>query len=354
MKIIEIHGQTGASTIAVGESLENLKKYLPKRKTVIITDKNVNRLYAGQFPSLPKIVIGTGEKIKTLQTIEYIFDKLLQLEIDRSSYILGIGGGIVCDITGFAASTYMRGVGFGFVSSTLLSQVDASVGGKNGVNFRGYKNMVGVFNQPDFVICDPAMLKTLPKKELANGFAEIVKHACLSSGDLFDFLENNYEAALTLDPAAIEKLVYDSVAIKSAVVNRDEKEKGERRKLNFGHTLGHALEKTRGLSHGEAVSAGMVFAAGLSVRKGLLEEAAAVRLKQLLEKFNLPTKIDPAKNAPGGILPGGEMDKILDALKKDKKREGAGIHFVLLKSPGEVVIEEIPISELAEVIHDMY
>jgi 3-dehydroquinate synthase len=280
-----------------------------------------------------------GEKIKTLKTVEFIFGKLLELDADRSACIVGIGGGIVCDITGFAASTYMRGVDFGFVSSSLLSQVDASVGGKNGVNFSGYKNMLGVFNQPGFVICDTAMLRTLPAKELSIGFAEVVKHAAIGSEELFKFLEENHREALQLDEAVIERLVTDSVLIKSAVVNRDEKEKGERRKLNFGHTLGHALEKTVGISHGEAVSIGMVFAANLSVKRGLVDKGEAARLSQLLEKVKLPTQIPFDK------------DKVIDALKKDKKREGAGIHFVLLTKLGRVIIEKITIGELKELIH---
>jgi len=342
MKTVEIRGQSGISTIAVGESLQNLANYLKKDKTVIVTDQNVNRLYKKHFPPYPVITIGMGETIKTLKTVENIFRELLDHEIDRSCFIVGIGGGIVCDITGFAASTYMRGVRFGFVSSTLLSQVDAGVGGKNGVNFSGYKNMVGVFNQPEFVICDPAMLKTLPEKELANGFAEIVKHAAIAgSKDLFIFLEENHRAALRLDEPVIERLVHDSVIIKSAVVNRDEQEKGERRKLNFGHTLAHALEKTTGISHGEAVAIGMVFAAGLSVKRGLLSREEAGRLSGLLKKVNLPTRITFDK------------EKAIDALKKDKKREGSGIHFVLLKTLGEAIIEEIAIGELEEQIHAM-
>lgn len=344
MKIIEIHGQIGLSKIAVGESLKNIGKYVKGTKTVIITDKNLDHFYNLQFPQWDTIVIGTGEKIKTLETVEYIYKNLVELEIDRSCFIVGIGGGIVCDITGFAASTYMRGLGFGFVSTSLLSQVDASVGGKNGVNFHGYKNMIGVFNQPEFVICDPVMLKTLPQEERLSGFAEIVKHAAIGSSDMFSFLENNFQKALDLDAQTLEKLVYDSVKIKAAVVRRDEKEKGERRKLNFGHTLAHAIEKTIGIPHGEAVSIGMVFAANLSIKRNMLSIEEAQRIKALLDQIGLPT-------LPNGIR--FDKNKLLDALRKDKKREGSGIHFVLLKAIGETTIEEIPIKELEEVINDM-
>lgn len=341
MKRIEIQGQTGRSIIAVGESLDNLEKYVHGTKPVIITDNNLERLYHDRFPPWDTIAIGTGEKIKTLDTMEYIYEKLVELEIDRSCFLVGIGGGIVCDIAGFAASTYMRGVNFGFVSTSLLSQVDASVGGKNGVNFHGYKNMIGTFNQPEFVICDTTMLKTLPHNELLCGFAEVVKHAAIGSREMFGSLETHYEKALQLDTGILEDLVCDSVKIKAEVVRKDEKEKGERRKLNFGHTLGHAVEKTMGISHGEAVSIGMVFAANLSVRRKMFSQTDAERIRSLLDRIGLPTKISFDKG------------KILDAMRKDKKREGAGIHFVLLSAPGETAIEEIPIDELEDAVHDM-
>ena len=183
----------------MGERLANLPRYLPATRTVVITDRTVQDLYQKGFPSCETITIGTGEPIKTLDTVRSIYDKLLEIETDRSTFIAGIGGGIVCDITGFAASTYLRGLRFGFVSTTLLSQVDASVGGKNGVNFKGYKNIVGVFSQPRFVICDFEMLKTLPKKEILSGFGEIVKHAVIGDKNLFSYLEKNHKTAIELD-----------------------------------------------------------------------------------------------------------------------------------------------------------
>jgi 3-dehydroquinate synthase len=338
MKIIEIQGQSGISKIIINESLENLNQYVPANRVVIITDYNVSLYYRSHFPGWDVVEIGTGEKIKTLDTVQYIYKKLVAREIDRSCFIVGIGGGIVCDIAGFVASTYMRGLPFGFVSTTLLSQVDASVGGKNGVNFQGYKNMIGVFNQPSFVICDPAMLKTLPKKELLCGFAEIVKHAAIGDRAHFDFLEKHYKEALEMDEEVLARLIYDSIIVKSSIVQRDEKEKGERRKLNFGHTYGHALEKSIGIPHGEAVSIGIVFAANLSVRRNLLPQEEAVKIRRLLERLHLPTKTTANK------------EKIWDAIKKDKKKQGQGIHFVLLKTIGEAVIEEISLEELEEVI----
>ena len=335
MKTLEIRGATSTSTIRVGERLHNLKAYIPVPKAVIITDTNVGRLYQKDFPPADVITINTGEKIKNLDTVHYIYQKLVECEADRSAFIVGIGGGIVCDIAGFVASTYLRGVRFGFVSTTLLCQVDASVGGKNGVNFGGYKNMVGVFNQPEFVVCDTQLLHTLPEKEILCGMAEIIKHAAIGDSPLFAYLEENYQKALALDSEVINKLVFDSVVIKSGIVNQDEKEKGERRKLNFGHTFGHAFEKTIGVPHGEAVSAGMVIAAALSVKRGRLSAQDAQRLEALIEKLKLPARL----HADGNM--------VIDALRKDKKRQDDRIHFVLLDKIGHAFVEEISLAELA-------
>ncbi len=341
MKTLHIHGGTGSSTLVVGETLDRLGRYIPADRTVIITDNVVRKLYGRRFPGgCPVIEIGTGETNKTLGTVQEIYERLIDMEADRSTWIVGIGGGIVCDVAGFAASTYMRGIRFGFVASTLLAQVDAGVGGKNGVNFGGYKNMIGTFNQPDFVICDTGMLATLATPDLQCGFAEIVKHGAIADPALFRFIEDHWQEALALDPPAIERMVIDSVVIKSNIVNADERERGVRRKLNFGHTFGHAVEKVRGIPHGEAVSVGMAAAAALSVKKGYIARAEAVRITALLEKLGLPIRlaVDPAP--------------ALDALKHDKKREGERIKFVLLKQIGDAVVENIEISELEEVLHE--
>lgn len=338
MKTITIEGNSNHSNVMVGEDIENVEEYIPENRLVVITDTNVKRHYGNNFPKGDLITIGTGEKIKNLDTVTSILDKLIELEADRTTFLLGIGGGIVCDITGFVASIYLRGIRFGFVSTTLLSQVDASVGGKNGVNFEGYKNMVGVFNQPDFVICDPRVLNTLPQKELFNGCAEIVKHAAIADRDLFSYIEESYEGIIKIDRPVMEKLVYDSVVIKSQIVNRDEKEGGERRKLNFGHTLGHAIEKVTGVGHGEAISAGMAAAAKLSENKGYLSATERERIEKLLQNLKLPTSIE------------ANREKLIRAIMRDKKREKDNIHFVLLEGIGKAVVEQIAIDELIEAI----
>ncbi len=342
MNTLEIHGGTGKSTLLVGEKLGNLGAYLPPSQTVIITDGNVRHLYGDQFPESRIIEIGMGEGIKTLETAQDIFRKLVALEADRTVFIVGIGGGIVCDMAGFIASTYLRGVRFGFVATTLLAQVDAGVGGKNGVNFSGYKNMVGVFNQPGFVICDPEVLQTLSEQDRGCGLAEIVKHAAIADDRLFSYLEENVEEVLSLSPEAVQRMVYDSVVIKSEIVNRDEKERGERRKLNFGHTFGHTLEKAHKLPHGEAVSMGMMAAANLSAQKSYLTDAQVVRLANLLESLKLPTRMAIDKTT------------VIDALHHDKKRENDTVHFVLLRRLGEATVQQIPLSELEAVIHELF
>ena len=340
MKTVKLNTPIGKSNILIGERLENLKQYLPINLPIIITDTNVQKHWGHHFPPGAVITIDTGEKIKTLDTVSLIYDKLLELDADRASFVVGIGGGIVCDIAGFVASTYMRGIRFGFVSTTLLSQVDASVGGKNGVNFGGYKNIVGVFSQPEFVICDQNLLQTLPPREFQGGFAEIVKHGAIADDHLFEYLEQNWARALAHDPEVIEKVVYDSVIIKSTIVNRDATEQGERRKLNFGHTLGHAIEKELQVPHGEAVSAGMVLASELSEKKGYLQSQDSNRLSSLLEKFRLPVRFE------------FNREKVFAAIRKDKKREGDNLKFIFLKKIGEAVVNQISISELVELIEN--
>lgn len=335
MQRLSIAGKDGTSEILVGERLENAAAHLPANsRIIVITDENVNGLYGDKMPGSERIVIGTGEGVKTLETAAFIYRRLIELEAGRSVFLLGVGGGIVCDITGFAAATYLRGVGFANVATTLLAQVDASVGGKTGVNLDGYKNMVGVFYQPRFVICDPHLLATLPHQEITSGFAEVVKHAAIADGQYFARLEDVAKDALVLEPDLLERIIYDSVVIKADIVNRDERETGERRKLNFGHTLGHAFEKTLGVSHGQAVSAGMAAAARLSVKKGLLAESETGRLFDLLNNLGLPISLpaDPAS--------------VYDALARDKKRQNDVILFVLLSGLGSSVINPVFLHEL--------
>ncbi len=341
MRTIEIRGERSISTVLVGESLENLKQYITSGKTIVVTDRNVNRHYHDLFPACPVIEIGAGESSKDLKTVQYIYERLIDLDADRSTFIVGIGGGVVCDITGFVASTFMRGVGFGFVATTLLSQVDAGIGGKNGINIKGYKNMVGVFNQPGFVICDVDALKTLPEREILNGFPELVKHALICSAGLFEFIAKNSREACALERDVIETLITESILVKKGIVELDERERGLRRKLNFGHTFGHAIEATTGASHGEAVSVGMIVAVTISLVKKLISEDAVERIKSLFRALQMPTALE------------FDRKKVIEAIANDKKREGEKIHFVLLEGIGDSTIREISIGELEALVNDM-
>lgn len=342
MKTFHINGGYGRSSIYVGERLKNLENYLPDSQAIIITDENIKKYYQKEFPDVPVITIGTGEGIKTLATIETILKKLIHFSCDRSSFVVGVGGGIVCDIAGFAASTFLRGVKFGFVSTSLLSQVDASVGGKNGVNLDSYKNMIGVFNQPEFVICDIDLLNTLPKKEISNGLAEIVKHALISDAGLFNFIEKNYQKALALDYDTIFRLVIDSVKLKSQVVQKDEKESNERRKLNFGHTIGHAIEKIEKAGHGRAVAMGMVAAAKFSQARHLINQKDVSRICSLLTDLNLPTTLE--YNAK----------EIIRAAGKDKKKQGSDLFYIFLEQIGKARVEKISFDEMNTFIASVF
>ncbi|HDI60920.1 MAG TPA: 3-dehydroquinate synthase [Desulfobacteraceae bacterium] len=334
MKTISIEGRSGCSTIYVGARLEDIPAALPLDRTVIVTDPVVQQALGNRFPACPVVEIGTGETAKTLDTLAAVCRRFIALGLNRDSFVLAIGGGVVCDLAGFAAATYLRGVRFGFAPTTLLAQVDASVGGKNGVNLDGYKNMVGLFVQPEAVWCDPTVLASLPAREVGCGMAEIIKHGAIADLELIERLETQRDAALGLDPDVIADLVYRSLRIKAAVVARDERESGERRQLNFGHTFGHAVEKVTGAPHGEAVARGMALAARLSCTLGSLAGIDARRLIDLITAYGLPTGI------------AGEPEALIDALAKDKKRAGDQVHFVLLKALGRAVVRPIPLSIL--------
>lgn len=337
MKTIFVKGQYDKTSVLIGESINDLDNYLTDN-TIVITDSRVKNLYGHLFRNYKIIEIGEGEKNKTLKTVNYIYEKLLEFEADKTTFLLGFGGGIVCDITGFVATTFMRGVRFGFVSTTLLSQVDASIGGKNGVNVDGFKNIVGTINQPEFVICDSSTLKTLSAKEVSNGFAEIIKHALIADESMFELLKTNSEKALALDSKIIENLIYKSIKIKAGIVSIDEFEIGERKKLNFGHTFGHAIEKNYKLTHGQAVSLGIAIASKLSYEKGYISLENYKSIIELLKLYKLPVDYN------------FDFNLLLESIINDKKREQGFINFILLNKIGEAKIEKITLKELHSLI----
>ncbi len=329
-------GRHRNSRILVGDKFELLEEHLPAEEVYIITDPHVKQLYGDDFPDFPVYVMEPGEAAKTPETVSRICQWLIGEEAGRDAFLLGIGGGVVCDVTGFAASVYMRGIDFGFVATTLLAQVDAALGGKNGVNLDGFKNIMGTFNQPHFVVCCTGMLHTLPEKELQNGLAEAVKHTLIADKRMFKEIRERADDILALDEEMIKKLVSHSIKVKSDIVGRDEVEEGERRKLNLGHTWGHAVEKTDGIPHGHAVSIGMVFAATLSEQRGLLQPQERQELISLLHALDLPLQ---------SFTP---VEQVFHALARDKKRKGSHVHFVLMNGIGDVIVEAISLEEIGE------
>lgn len=307
----------GQSSVYIGPAAELLPEALPKGRIVVISDAAIDRLYHPLLAPYEQVLIGTGESVKTLQTVETIYRRFIELGVDRSTFVLAVGGGIVTDVAGFAASTYMRGLGFGFVSTTLLGQVDASVGGKNGVNVDGYKNMAGTFAQPRFVVCDPKMLATLPVREFRAGLAEIVKAAIIGDAGLFDRLESTAFDMLRTDTALLADIIAAAIRVKADIVERDERETGERRKLNLGHTLAHAVEKCSAkMNHGEAVAAGTALIAAAAVKEGLLSEDDRERIVGLLRRLGFD------------LTPPVEMKRLLREVAKDKKSEDGMLHVV--------------------------
>ena len=326
------------SRIVMGGWEHDLHPLLPwGHRVIVITDTSIARRYRRLINQYEHIVIGTGEKIKTLATIEQLHRELIERGADRQTFLLGIGGGIVTDITGFVASTFMRGVRFGFVSTTLLGQVDASVGGKNGVNLDGYKNMIGCFNQPEFVLCDIGMLRTLSDRQFRAGLAELIKTGLLGNRVLFEMVEALTFDEVRRDPLLTADLVLMAIKIKAGIVERDERESGERRKLNLGHTVAHAIEKcSRKMLHGEAVAVGCVVMARLAVDMGLLPARDAERIERMFDRMGF------ALTSPAPI------EKLIAALRKDKKLAGDQIKIVLPTAIGQCEVRSVMFDWLDE------
>jgi 3-dehydroquinate synthase len=352
---ITIRGAGGSvSRIAFG-SLAGIGASLDPAKAVIVTDAEIRRLHGSAFPSCPVLLVERGEAAKSLASLEALYSGFLELGLGRDSSVLAIGGGAISDLAGFAASTWLRGVDFGFAPTTLLAMVDASVGGKNGVDFRGVKNLIGSFSQPRFVRMDVTLLSTLNDLEFASGMAEVVKHAVLAGGDYFELVEEiAIKAAASArrpGPDALERIVAGSVEVKAGVVSRDERESGERRKLNLGHSVGHGIEAATGLPHGHCVAAGLGTACRLALRMGALSAVDCDRITRLIEACGLPSTIRAAATlAPAGAVPAGDgrelRSAICAAIPADKKRVGADILMAIPKSIGSVAIEAVPLAEL--------
>ena len=332
MKKIKVKYSTSVTEIYLDADFPQLKKMVDSKSTVLITDENVYKAHRQRFKGWNVIVLKPGEEYKIQSTADAIIDQLIKLEVDRKSSLVGVGGGVITDITGYVASVYMRGIRFGFVPTSILGLVDASIGGKNGIDVGSYKNMVGSIRQPAFILHDLKLLSSLPKKEWENGFAEIIKHACIKDAALFKKLEFHTLKEFQNKQKEISELIQKNVRIKNRIVQQDEFETGERRLLNFGHTLGHALETQYELLHGQAISIGMSFACFISEQVCGFRQTEKVQ--SVLEKYHLP------------VAAAVNKQKVFEILKMDKKRERKSMNFVLLNKIGDAVVRPLSLSQV--------
>jgi 3-dehydroquinate synthase len=341
MPTIKIKTNNHLSEVLITSSREIVAQYYLPERTVILTDRHLQRLYHSDWQNLPVIVIPPGEKSKNLTRVQHIYRQLMQMGVNRHWTIIGFGGGVVTDIAGFCAATYLRGLNSVMVATSLLAQVDASIGGKNGVNLAGAKNIIGTIVQPQAVICPQDVLKTLPNRHFINGLAEVIKVAAIGDRALFDLLHDQQQLILQRQPGILMELVQRAVRYKAAIVAQDERECGLRRLLNFGHTFGHAIEMATGRLHGYAIATGMVWAARIAQQLSFLPEATVIELERLLQAYALPTsaKVDPPI--------------IANLIRQDKKRRGQELHFVMLEAIGKARVVPIPINQLLELFYDL-
>lgn len=315
---------------------EALRPLSPEgRKAVIVTDENVAPLYLSEllsllresFLALDSLVLPAGEENKTLSAVSRIYERAVEDGIERGDFFLALGGGVVGDITGFAAATYLRGIRFLQIPTTLLAQVDSAIGGKTGVDFQGYKNMVGAFHMPSLVYSPMSVLRSLDERQYASGLGEVMKHALIRDRDYYDFLIREREGILLRDEEILAETVYRSDRIKKEIVEEDPREEGIRRLLNFGHTLGHAIESCSDFqySHGQCVAFGSLLAERISAALSPEEERA---LMDWMEAVGLSVKLRRM-----------DIGEILSSVKKDKKMDGGRIRFILLRRIGEAYIE---------------
>lgn len=320
-------------------SFSQLALLYPRDKIVIVTDENVFKHHKHKFEGFSTIKLPAGEEFKQQRTVDDIISQLLELQADKETVLVGVGGGVISDMAGYAASIYKRGIKLILVPTSVLGMVDAAVGGKNGVDVGPFKNMVGTIYQPEMLLFDYDFLDTLPEEEWINGFAEIIKHASIKDAAFFEFLSGKTVAAFREDKTMLAKLIEKNVAIKTEVVLRDEFETGDRRLLNFGHTIGHAIENIYQLSHGHAISIGMVAAATLSEEINEFPSAEKQQLISLLEQYQLPVTYPFDK------------ESIWDILIMDKKRAKDSMNFILLHKIGHAVVKPIPLVQLKDLIN---
>lgn len=329
--------------IIFDDSFANLEKILTKfilrdKKVCIITDDNIAPLYLDEVENVfskvcnnvSHFIIEAGEENKTLKSVEKVYEYLIESKFDRNDFVIALGGGVIGDMTGYIAATYLRGISFIQIPTTLLSQVDSSIGGKTGVDLNGYKNMIGAFYQPKLVYINVSTLLSLNRRIYLSGMGEIIKHGIIKDRDYLNWLRNNCEKIIDRDIEVLIPMIKNSCFIKKIVVENDPKEKGERALLNFGHTIGHSIEKLYNFEkyHGECVAIGMVVAAYLSKNKGFITESEADSIKKMVSIFELPNSIS-----------GLNADDIIKVSKNDKKMDSKKIRFIVIKEIGDAIID---------------
>lgn len=342
--------QVVVGTDALGQAGSRLKELGVGDRLVIITNPVVQELYGGVLKEslsaggfkVDTLTVPDGEEHKSLDVAGGLYNRLTAVYAERATPILALGGGVIGDLAGFVAATYLRGVPLIQIPTTLLAQVDSSIGGKVAVNHGRLKNKIGAFYQPRLVLSDTAALKTLPPAEFANGMAEVIKSAVIRDKDLFTFIETNIDKIKAQDNAVLEEVVFRSASIKARVVEQDETDLGVRNILNFGHTVGHAIETVSGfgVGHGQAVAMGMAAVGEIAHRMGIFEESELARLKSVIECFGLPVE-----------MPKMDAEKLLEAMQHDKKIVGGKVRFVLPRAIGDVfVTDEVDPSLVEEVL----
>lgn len=359
MREVKVRLGSNSYHICIGSGLlmsaaHRLKESGFAGKLVVITNPIVKRLYgnalkrslAGEGFKVAVLSVTDGEEQKSLEVAARLYNELTDLYAERATPILALGGGVIGDLVGFVAATYMRGVPLIQIPTTLLAQVDSSIGGKVAVNHGRLKNKIGVFYQPRLVISDISTLKTLPAREFISGLAEVIKYGVIRDKEFFAYLEENLDRIKSLDEEVLEEVVYRSARIKAEIVEKDEQDLGLRNLLNYGHTVGHALESVSDfkLEHGEAVALGMVAAARISNKLGLLDKSELIRLESVIERAGFPTE-----------LPNLDVARITQAIKHDKKILRGKIRFILPRALGDVFItDEVSLSLVAEVLDNWH
>lgn len=320
-------------------SFNQLKNITDKRSAIIVTDENVFNAHKNKFKGYNCIVLKPGEEFKIQSTVDSVIETLIKMQADRKSVLIGVGGGVITDLTGYVASVYMRGISFGFIPTSILALVDASIGGKNGIDVGLYKNLVGIIRQPSFILHDVSLLHSLPQGQWENGFAEIIKHACIKDATMFKQLQNTSLQDYLKKKNLLTELIKRNALIKIRVVQKDEFEKGDRRLLNFGHTLGHAIETQYEVLHGQAISIGITYACHISEQLSGFNKTEQVI--NLLEQYNLPT------------YAAFNRKKVFEVLRMDKKRIKKEMNFVLLQKIGKGVVQPVELKKLEKIIYSL-